>query len=179
MPRPTDKAALLAAAASEFDRLWAVVETLPLELRRDVRWQAAIEDQSRNPRDVLTHLHEWQVMTLRWCAEGDTGGSPAVPAPGRTWRDLPALNLQIWQRYEQTGYDDAAALLRGSHEQCLGVIEAHTDAELFTKGRYPWTKTSTLGAYFVSATSSHYVWGVKTLKAIARSADVPVGRSRG
>jgi len=36
--------------------------------------------------------------------------------------------------------------------------------ELFERGIYKWTKTSTLGAYFIGATSSHYDWAMKKLK---------------
>ena len=36
-----------------------------------------------------------------------------------------------------------------------------SEEDLFTPGRYAWTKTSTLGAYFVSATASHYAWARK------------------
>ena len=89
---------------------------------------ATIDDQSRNLRDVVAHLHAWQLMTMDWCRIGDEGGTPHVPGLGRTWRDTPAINAKILQQF-----------------------------------------AATLGAYFVSATSSHYAWGAKTLKAIRRT----------
>ena len=52
----------------------------------------------------------------------------------------------------------------------LDLIAAHTQQQLFDKGVYAWTGSTTLGAYLVSSTSSHYAWGVKTLKAIRRFA---------
>lgn len=42
------------------------------------------------------------------------------------------------------------------------------DAELFEKKRYKWTGTTLLGAYFVSATSSHYDWAYKLIKKAKR-----------
>ncbi|MDR1911573.1 MAG: ClbS/DfsB family four-helix bundle protein, partial [Helicobacteraceae bacterium] len=36
--------------------------------------------------------------------------------------------------------------------------------ELFTKNKYEWTGTTSLGSYLISATSSHYDWGLKTIK---------------
>jgi len=42
--------------------------------------------------------------------------------------------------------------------QIRSLIESLSDAELFTPDRFAWTRKSTLGTYFVSATSSHYVW---------------------
>lgn len=168
MSRPADKDALLAAAASEFAKLRAALDRFPDAQRLDIAWQAPLDDQSRNPRDVVAHLHAWQEMTLGWCAVGDAGGTPEVPGPGLTWRDLPALNADIWERFARTSYEEVWSALITTHERCLAAIDAHTDDQLFGRQQYAWTKSSTLGAYFVSSTSSHYVWGVKTLRAIAK-----------
>lgn len=140
-------------------------------LAHDVGWQAPIEDRSRNPRDVVTHVHAWHLMVARWCREGDQGGFPRVPGDGRTWRELPAINDEIWERFRATSYDTARELLLASHHDVMSLIEEHTDEQLFDKDVYPWTRTSTLGSYFVSCTSSHYVWARKTLKAILRSTE--------
>ena len=169
MPRPTDRGALLAAAASAYAALTSTLSDFPEALRDDTAFQAPIEDQSRNPRDVVAHLHAWQLMTLDWCRTGDTGGSPQVPGPGRTWRDTPTINAEIWHRFAGTSYADAFDLLAASHQETLGLISGHTQGQLFETGVYGWTRSTTLGAYFVSATSSHYVWAVKTLKAIRRT----------
>ena len=139
------------------------------ELARDIEWQASIEDRSRNPRDVVTHVHAWHLMVAQWCREGDQGGSPQVPGGGHTWREIPAINEEIWQRFSATSFDAARELLLTSHHDVTGLIEAHTNEQLFGSGAYPWTRTSTLGSYFVSGTSSHYVWARKTLRAILRS----------
>lgn len=168
MPRPADKDTLLAAAAAEFTKLEAALARFPEAVRDDIAWQAPIDDQSRNPRDVVAHLHAWQAMTLGWCAIGDAGGAPEVPGPGRTWRDLPAVNAEIWQRFASASYAEVWAMLGDTHARCLAAIDAHTDEQLFGRGQYPWTKSSTLGAYFVSCVPSHYVWGVKTLRAIGK-----------
>lgn len=170
MPRPTDKESLLEAAATTYGTLLQALGDLPADLREDTTLQVPIEDQSRNPRDVVAHVHAWHLMTMDWCRTGDEGGTPQVPGAGRTWRDTPAINAEIWSRYARTPYAEALSLLDGSHREILDDIAAHTQEQLFTTRVYPWTKSTTLGAYFVSATSSHYAWGVKTLKAIRRRA---------
>lgn len=169
MTRPTTRSDLLVAGTSEFVQLQVMLDGINPELARDIDWQAPIEDRSRNPRDVLTHVHAWHLMVARWCREGDQGGSPQVPGQGRTWRELPAINDEIWERFSATSYNASRELLLASHGDVMGLIEAHTDEQLFGKGVYPWTRTSTLGSYFVSCTSSHYVWARKTLKAIFRA----------
>jgi hypothetical protein len=170
MPRPTTREALLEAAASEYATLMRALSDFPADHRENIAWQAPIEDQSRNPRDVVAHLHAWHLMTMDWCRSGETGGTPQVPGPGRTWRDTPAINAEIWDQFAATPYTDAVDLLDASHHEIVGLIAEHTQEQLFDRGVYPWTKSTSLGAYFVSATSSHYQWGVKTLKAIRRHA---------
>lgn len=139
------------------------------ELASDIEWQARVEDRSRNPRDVITHVHAWHLMVARWCREGDRGGTPQVPGGGHTWREIPAINDEIWEQFSATSYDAASELLRASHHDVMALIEAHTNEQLFGHGVYAWTRTSTLGSYFVSCTSSHYVWACKTLRTILRS----------
>lgn len=169
MARPTTKDALLAAAAAEYSAFQTALSRFDAGFLTDIAFQADIADQSRNPRDVICHIHAWQLMACEWCRIGDDGGVPHVPGPGLTWRHTPTLNAAIWQRYAATGYDDAVGLLVQSHADTVELIAAHTNEQLFNKGVYPWTKTTTLGAYFVSSTSSHYVWGIKTIKLIATS----------
>lgn len=45
-----------------------------------------------------------------------------------------------------------------SKQELPAVIESHSYDDLFTPGRLAWTRKNTLGAYFVSATSSHCLW---------------------
>ena len=170
MPRPTTRDALLEAAAAGYATLTRGLSEFPAARREDITWAAPIEDQCRNPRDVVAHLHVWQLMAMSWCRLGESGGKPEVPGPGRTWRDTPAINAEIWERFAATGYAEGVDLLDASHHEILGLIADHTQEQLFDRGVYPWTKSTTLGAYFVSATSSHYLWGLKTVKAIRRHA---------
>lgn len=46
----------------------------------------------------------------------------------------------------------------------MDIINAHDNNELFAKGKLSWTGTTSLGAYLVSATSSHYEWAAKQLR---------------
>lgn len=47
-------------------------------------------------------------------------------------------------------------------------LDDFSNEALFSKGFYSWTGTTTLGAYFISNTSSHYDWAIKKLKAHRR-----------
>lgn len=162
MGRPTTKKDLIEVAGTEFNRLWALIDDLS-ETEQNASF--LFEDRDKNLRDVLVHLHEWHNMLSRWHQEGTLdGGSPKVPGQGYTWRTLPGLNQEIWAAYQDVSLEEAKALLTSSHEMILSKVEPFTNEDLFSKNVYKWTKSSTLGAYFVSATSSHYNWAMKKIK---------------
>lgn len=43
------------------------------------------------------------------------------------------------------------------------IIKALTNTELFEKKHFPWTGSTSLGTYVVSATSSHYDGGLEPI----------------
>ncbi len=119
---------------------------------------------NRNIRDVLAHLHHWHLLFLEWYTVGMSGGTPQMPAMGYTWKTTPDLNLQIQRKYSTIPYQDIQDKLTTSHSEVSAIIAAHTDEELFTKKYYKWTGSTSLGAYLISATSSHYDWANKLIK---------------
>ena len=162
MSRPTTKPDLFEAANYQFEKLWKLIDSMSTEEQNAA---FLFEDRDKNLRDVLVHLYEWHQMVKRWHREGTLeDGMPEVPGRGYTWKTLPGLNMEIWQQYQGTSLSEAKAMLCESHEMILGLIEPHSNDELFSKNVYKWTKSSTLGAYFVSGTSSHYDWAVKKIK---------------
>jgi hypothetical protein len=166
MPRPATRNDLLEASAAGYARLTGLVDSLT---PGQAEAEFPFEDRDRNVRDVLAHLHEWHLMLLGWYRVGTDGGKPAIPAEGYTWRSLPALNLAIQSRYQQVPLAEVRRLLEASHTDVQGLIAAQADPELFEKGRYGWTGTTSLGAYLVSSTSSHYDWACKKLRRYTRT----------
>jgi hypothetical protein len=100
-----------------------------------------------------------------------SGKKPAIPAEDVTWQTLPVLNRRIWEKYKGTELKKAIAMFKKSHDDIIILIEKHNDDELFTKKKYGWTGTTSLGAYLISATSSHYDWGLKTIKPLKKLAN--------
>jgi hypothetical protein len=115
-------------------------------------------------KDVLAHLLEWQQMVLRWYSAGLQGKVPAIPAEGMNWAQLPQLNQQIYEKHCHRPLADIQKEFKASHQKCLSTIQGLSEDDLFVRGRYAWTKSSTLGAYFISSTSSHYLWARKNIK---------------
>ena len=161
MPRPTTRSDLLTASAASHEALARLLDAAPPAL---LEAEFAFDDRDRCVRDVLGHLHEWNLMMLEWYRVGMTGAKPAIPAPGHTWRTLPTLNAEIWARCQERDLRTTRAAFEASRAQVTVLVSAHTDEELFTKRRYAWTGTTSLGAYLVSTTCSHDEWALRKLR---------------
>lgn len=165
MARPTTKEALAEASSAGFQLLLTEVEAIPAEFRDS---EFPFEGRDRTIRDVVCHLHEWHKLMLGWYDIGMRGAKPDIPAAGFTWRTTPDLNRELWADHQGTSLEAALDLLAQTHQEVHALILRHTDEELFTKKLYAWTGTTSLGAYLVSSTSSHYDWGLKKIKKFRR-----------
>jgi hypothetical protein len=168
MPRPTNKKDLLELSELNMAKLLDFINALPKEYREMEYKNNELNDRDRTISDVICHLHEWHVMMESWYKVGMSGKKPAIPAEDVTWKTLPVLNHRIYEQYKGTKLDKAIALFKNSHHTITTLIKKHNDDELFTKKKYPWTGTTSLGAYFISSTSSHYDWAHKTIKAVKK-----------
>ena len=92
------------------------------------------------------------------------GSKPAMPAKGCTWATTQELNQWIHAHYKNTSLKDLCDRFKHTHDEMMSLIERHSDAELFTKQRYAWTGSTSLGAYLVSTTSSHYAWALNLIR---------------
>jgi hypothetical protein len=168
MPRPTNKKELLELSELNFNKLLEFIDVLPEEYKNKTYKNDELNDRDKTIADVICHLHEWHLMMGNWYKIGMSGKKPAIPAEDLTWQTLPVLNHRIYEKYKGTALKKAITMFKKSHKDVIVLIEKHTDDELFTKKKYPWTGTTSLGAYLISATSSHYDWGLKTIKPIKK-----------
>ncbi len=159
MARPKTKTELLTLSQQNFDRLMSQIDPLtPTE-----REQPGINGEW-SVKDVLAHLMAWHQMFFTWYEAGSRGEKVPMPAPGFTWKTTPELNEQIYQQHKDQPYDTILTGFQDSHARIMQIIEGHTDEELFTKKKYKWTGSTSLGSYTVSATSSHYDWASDLIK---------------
>ncbi|MFK7932098.1 MAG: ClbS/DfsB family four-helix bundle protein [Saprospiraceae bacterium] len=161
MARPKTKSELLSLSQSNYEKLIQWIEKYDLT---EQQMDFSGSTMNRNIRDVLAHLHHWHLMFLEWYKIGMQGQKPAMPAEGYTWKTVPQLNRWIWEQYRDVDLVVVKKMLQESYTEVQKIIERHTDEELFTKKRYKWTGSTSLGAYLVSATSSHYDWAWKLIK---------------
>lgn len=153
MARATTKADLLKNTQAEYQKL---IQTLARLEPADMEESGVCEEWS--VKDILAHLTVWSHMVLDWYAAGQRGKTPHTPAPGLTWQQIPILNQRIYDEHKDRPLLAVRADFDQSYEQLLSVAQTIPEAELFTRGCYAWTKSTTLASYFVSCGASHYHW---------------------
>ena len=170
MSRATTKSELIKAADGQFEKLLSIIDAMPYdeqtvsfnfgaEAGKEAHW-----GRDKNLRDTLVHLYEWHQLLINWINSNLNGEiKPFLPEP-YNWKTYGQMNVGFWEKHQQTSYDDSRKMLLDSHKKVVDIIEKFSNEELFEKKYFPWTGTSTLGAYCISATSSHYDWAMKKLK---------------
>ncbi|OHX64652.1 ClbS/DfsB family four-helix bundle protein [Flammeovirga pacifica] len=176
MPRPTTKIELVQVASEKFDKMWEVINSIPAEILEqpfdfsyDDKKKEAHWSRDKNLRDIIIHLFEWHELLLNWVNSNSEGEpTPFLPHP-YNWKTYGDLNMEFWRIHQKTPLENAREMLKLSHNAVIELLEPLTDKQLFTKKHFDWTGSTTLGSYFISATSSHYDWAIKKLKAHKKS----------
>lgn len=172
MARPTTKIELLTAANTQFEKMWKLIDGMTAdeqtakfcfditEKDKEAHWK-----RDKNLRDVLIHLYEWHQLLINWVNSNRSGDSitPFLPAP-YTWTSYADMNIGFWEKHQAASYADSREMLLRSHKNVIDIIESFSDEELFTKAYFKWSGTTNVGAYCISATSSHYDWAMKKIK---------------
>jgi hypothetical protein len=126
-----------------------------------VRWQ-----NDRCLRDLLIHLYEWQVLMSTF-VKNIREGHPKDYLPDEYRKNYHEMDKMIVEKYQSTSLEEAKTLLQRSHEEMLRLAESFSEEELFTKGYYKNTYTTSMAAYYLSVTS--YGQAVKILKTHRKS----------
>ena len=161
MPRPKSKTELLLASEKNFSRLFDLIDSMSESQQQS---EFTGNSMNRNIRDVLAHLYHWHSLFFNWYEIGMAGDKPQMPAEGYTWKTTSMLNQYIFDLYKHEDLEDLKRKLRKSHDRISDIVKKHSNEELFTKKKYKWTGSTSLGAYLVSSTSSHYDWAFKLIK---------------
>ena len=168
MSRPRTKKDLLTDAKENYEKFNLLISNMtedelntPFDFSKDEKKKEAHWKRDKNLRDILIHLYEWHQLILKWVYSNQKGEvRPFLPKP-YNWRTYGDMNIEFWKKHQNTSPE----MFHKSHRDVLELAETFTDEELFTKEIYKWVGGSVLGSYFVSATSSHYDWAMKKLKA--------------
>lgn len=172
MARPATKTDLINAATTNYEKMNVIIAELteielstPFDFTEDEKKKEAHWIRDKNLRDVVIHLYEWHQLLLGWVCSNLKGVQRSfIPKP-YTWKTYGDMNVDFWKKHQKTTLEQSKEMLNKSHNEVISLLEKFSNEELFSKGIYTWVGASTLGSYFVSATSSHYDWAMKKLKA--------------
>ncbi len=136
--------------------------------------------QSSEPRistvklkQVLAHLYGWHLLMLEWYRVGlleqpDGSSKPAIPAKGFNWRQTPALNATIDDKYRKLPLANVKRRLKLSHGRVMKVVSELSDKQFSQAGQFAWTGKHAIASYIVPNTVSHYRWAIKKIKKLQR-----------
>jgi hypothetical protein len=161
MPRPKNKEELIELSEKNFKRLNDYLDQLS---SKELNKEFPKGYLNRSIRDVIAHLHHWNLMVLDWYKVGLTGEKPDIPTKGYTWKTLPDLNKEIQNMYVTMTLEEARSHFISSFDHIRELIKNRSNEELFEKKRYNWTGSTSLGAYLISVSSSHFDWAYKLIK---------------
>lgn len=172
MPRPKSKAELIETANNNYNALINLINSMSekallseFDFSDDIKKKEAHWRRDKNLRDIIIHLYEWHLLLLKWVEKNMTGNkSHFLPEP-YTWKTYGKMNEELWEKHQTTELVKAQEILNQSHKDVMNMIAGFSDEELFSKNFFDWTGTTTLGSYCISATSSHYDWATKKLRA--------------
>ena len=172
MARPTTKEDLIISGKENYEKLNELISKLsekelntPFDFSADEKKKEAHWKRDKNLRDILIHLYEWHMLILNWVNSNQNGEEkPFIPKP-YNWKTYGDMNVEFWKKHQNTPLEEAKKMINKSHKDVLVLAEKFSNDELFSKNIFKWVGGSTLGSYFVSATSSHYDWAIKKLKA--------------
>jgi hypothetical protein len=165
MSRPVSKEELIVSAELNFSELFDFINGLPENIKSKTYKNNELNDRDKTIADVICHLHEWHLMRENWYKEGMSGKKTTLKYSLQT---LPIINHNIWEKYKGTELKKAMTIFEKSHKAVMALIEKHNDEELFSKKKYEFTGSTTLGAYFYYNTADHYKWALKTIKPLKK-----------
>jgi hypothetical protein len=119
-------------------------------------WPGAMDNWS--VKDILAHVVDWEQRFIGWYEAARRGEAVHTPAPGMTWRDLPRLNQEGYERHRDRPLDDVLADFHASFRQILTLVQAIPAEEMFSTEYHRWTGQWRLAGYIAGNTCDHYRW---------------------
>ena len=171
MARPTTKKEFQTAASENFNKLWKMLEdlddpesfvfTFNESAGKEAHWV-----RDKNLRDVLVHLTEWHLLLGEWIVgniDKESDWRSFLPEP-YNWSTYGDMNMEIWKKHQSTSYSNAKDNFLMSHSTVMMITDSLSEEQLFEKEHFPWTGTTNIASYCISATSSHYEWAMKKIR---------------
>lgn len=153
MAIPQNKAELLSAIRSGYDRLTRELATIPQHLTMDASLEGHSTGTSMSVRDLVSYLIGWNELVLKWHVRKRAGDTVDFPETGFKWNELGPLAQKFYGDYSELPFPEMLRRLADAKARIVALVESHTDTELYGA---PWYEKYTMGRMIQLNTSSPY-----------------------
>jgi hypothetical protein len=120
----------------------------------DDAWADQLQDMDGWTRkDALAHVGWWSDHSVRVITALRAGEIPYERDPDF---DIDAQNRSILDEFRDRDADDVRAFETAAFERLVAAVEAASDEDLFTAGRFSWLEEDTLAAAIEWDSIKHY-----------------------
>lgn len=161
MAIPQNKAELMSAINTKFDRLYEELSSVPEPAISIPSMEGHAQGTHMSVFNLVSYLVGWNELVLKWLA-GDAAGKPVdFPETGFKWNELGKLAQKFYRDYEAIPYPQLLERLRAAQRQIISEIEARDDDALYDRA---WYQKWTMGRMIQLNTSSPYDNACKRLR---------------
>ena len=144
-----NKQTFLAEIRETHDPLAAIVGSLS-----DDAWDEPLPDMAGWTRkDALAHIGWWSDHSARVITALRAGVVPYDQDPDF---DIDVQNRAILEEFRDRDPGEVRAFEAAAFERLVAAVEAATEDDLFTAGRFPWLEEETLAAAVAWDSTRHY-----------------------
>lgn len=153
MAVPQNKAELLEAIGTSYDRLVRDLATIPDQMADEASLDGHAKGTVMSVRDLVSYLVGWNELVLKWHAGRAAGEAVDFPDTGFKWSDLGRLAQKFYGDYRALDFPELLQRFAQAKARIVELVESLGDGELYGA---PWYEKSTLGRMIQLNTSSPY-----------------------
>ena len=133
---PANKADLLLAIETAFDKIFKDYQRIPTEMSRILGVESGHKAGLISVSDSLVYLIGWGRLVLNWHQLKADNQDVDFPATGFAWNQLGELAQHFYRTYQDWQYDELLQEFESVTQQVLALIEACDPNSLYQAGWY-------------------------------------------
>ena len=153
MPVPQNKQELVSEIETNYAKLIADLETIPVELTSNKELEGHAKGTLMSVSDLVAYLVGWGELVLKWNRKKAAGELVDFPETGYKWNELGRLAQKFYADFDGLGYADLLIALEKTKVEILQIIDVDSNQALYHE---PWCDKWPKGKMIQLNTSSPY-----------------------